>query len=92
MAIVTNVGMGCGGRGGIVHATGWRGGLFGLVSDPRGVRTGGAEAYGEVVWSWRLMVGVKSREKASRPDRARISHLFAGDGDNKSRFSGEITK
>src|SRR5229473_2664431 len=27
---------------------------FGPVSDPWDVRTSGAEAYGEVVWSWRL--------------------------------------
>jgi hypothetical protein len=35
LAIVTNVGMGCGGRGGVVHAMGWQGGLLGLVSDHR---------------------------------------------------------
>ena len=51
MAIVTNVGMGCGGRGGIVRVMGWQGGLFGPVSDPWDVLTSGAEAYGEVVWS-----------------------------------------
>ena len=67
MAIVTNVGMGCGGRGGGVRAMGWQGGLFGLVSDLHGVRTGGAEAYGEVVWSWRLMVGVKSAKRQVGP-------------------------
>jgi hypothetical protein len=51
LAIVTNVGTGCGGRGGVVRAMGWQGGFFGLVSDPWDVRTSGAEAYGEVVWS-----------------------------------------
>jgi len=61
------------------------------VSDPRGVRTSGAEAYGEVVWSWRLSGWRQVGEKASRPDRARMRQLFAGDGDNKARFSGEIT-
>jgi hypothetical protein len=29
IAIVTKRGMGCGGRGGIVRAMGWQGGLFG---------------------------------------------------------------
>jgi hypothetical protein len=43
--------MGCGGRGGIVRAMGWQGGLLGLVSDLQDVLTSGAEAYGEVVWS-----------------------------------------
>jgi hypothetical protein len=62
-----------------------------LVSDLRGVRTSGAEAYGEVVWSWRLSGWRQVGEKANRPDRARTRHLFAGDGDNKARFSGEIT-
>jgi len=51
LAIVTNVGTGCGGRGGVVRATGWQGGLSRLVSDPWDVLTSGAEAYGEVVWS-----------------------------------------
>jgi len=34
LAIVTNVGTGCGGRGGVVRAMGWQGELSGLVSDP----------------------------------------------------------
>ena len=38
LAIVTNVGMGCGGRGGVVRARGWQGELSGLVSDPRTCR------------------------------------------------------
>jgi len=33
-----------------------------------------------------------SLRKASRPDRARMSQLFADDGDNKARFSGESSK
>ena len=89
MAIVTNVGTGCGGRGGGVRAMGWQGGLLGLVSDPWDVLTSGAEAYGEVVWSWRLSGWRQVCEKASRPDRARMRQPFAGDGDNKARFSGE---
>jgi hypothetical protein len=58
----------------------------------QGVRTSGAEAYGEVVWSWRLSGWRQAGEKASRPDRARMRRLFAGDGDNKARFSGESAK
>jgi hypothetical protein len=89
LAIVTNVGTGCDGRGGAVHAMGWQGGLFGLVSDLQDVLTSGAEAYGEVVWSWRLSGWRQVGEKASRPDRARTRRLFADDGDNNARFSGE---
>ena len=44
-----DVGMGCGGRGGIVRAMGSQGGIN-SVSDSRDVPTSGAEAYGEVVW------------------------------------------
>jgi hypothetical protein len=41
--------MGCGGRGGIVRAMGSQGGIN-SVSASEDVPTGGAEAYGEVVW------------------------------------------
>ena len=61
------------------------------VSDPRGVRTSGAEAYGEVVWSWRLSGWRQVGEKASRPDRARMRQSFAGDGDKQILIAGEIT-
>jgi len=44
-----NVGMGCGGRGGIVRAMGSQGGIN-SVSGLQDVMTSGAEAYGEVVW------------------------------------------
>ena len=50
LAIVTNVGMGCGGRGGVVRAMGSQGGLR-VRERSQGARTSGAEAYGEVVWS-----------------------------------------
>jgi hypothetical protein len=47
LAIVTNVGTGCGGRGNVgAHSV---------------AQTNGAEAYGEVVWSWRPDAGVKLR-------------------------------
>jgi hypothetical protein len=91
LAIVTNVGTGCGGRGGVVRAMELQGGLQARERS-QGARTSGAEAYGEVVWSWRLSGWRQVCEKASRPDRARMSQFFAGDGDNKARFSGEITK
>ena len=61
------------------------------MSDLRGVRTSGAEAYGEVVWSWRLNGWRQVCEKASRPDRARMSQSFAGDGDKQILIAGEIT-
>jgi hypothetical protein len=62
-----------------------------LVSDPWDALTSGAEAYGEVVWSWSLNGWRQVCEKAIRPDRARMRQPFAGDGDNKARFSGEST-
>jgi hypothetical protein len=45
-----NVGMGCGGRQGIVRAMGRQGGIN-SVSNPQDVQTSGAEAYGEIVWT-----------------------------------------
>ena len=45
-----NVGMGCGGRDGIVRAMGRQGGIN-SVSNPQDVLTSGAKAYGKVVWS-----------------------------------------
>jgi len=50
LAIVTNAGTGCGGRGGFVRAMGRQGGIN-SVSGPRMRKTSGAEAYGEVVWA-----------------------------------------
>ena len=90
LAIVTNVGTGCGGRSGVVRAMGWQGGLRARERS-QDVLTSGAEAYGEVVWSWRLN-GWRQVFGGCRPDRARMRQPFAGDGDNKARFSGESTK
>jgi hypothetical protein len=68
LAIVTNVGMGCGGRGGGVRAMGWQGGLSGLVSDHR---TRGRAVPKRTVKSCgpdASAVGVKSAEgKSARP-------------------------
>ena len=70
---------------------GMAGRSFGLVSDLQNARTSGAEAYGEVVWSWRLSGWRQVGEKASRPDRARTSQSFVGDGDKQILIAGEIT-
>jgi hypothetical protein len=49
LAIVTNVGAGCGGRSSVGHDE--IAGRALPVSDPQACKTNGAEADGEVVWS-----------------------------------------
>ena len=66
-----NVGMGCGGRVGIVREMGLQGGIN-SVSGLQDVLTSGADAYGEIVWSWRRKAGAKR------------ANLFAGDGGNRA--------
>ena len=52
--------------------TGSQGGSS-LVSDRRARKTNGAEADGEVVWSWHPLL-VSSRRRSWRPNRAREDH------------------
>jgi hypothetical protein len=62
-AIVTNVGMGCGGRGSVRRAgIDRRAGLW-PVSD-HGALTNGAEADGEVVWFWHPLLVLNRRRFA----------------------------
>ena len=67
MAIVTNVGMGCGGRGGVVRAMGSQGG----INSVSGHRTCGRTVLKRTVKSCgpdASMVGVKAAEgKSARP-------------------------
>jgi len=67
LAIVVNVGAGCGGRGSVGHETESQGGL--PVSDDS-MRTNGAEAYGKTKWSWHPLL-VSSRRSFHRPNRVR---------------------
>jgi hypothetical protein len=50
LAIVTNVGTGCGGRGSVACAIRSQGGSFRERSAAH--KTNNAEAYGKTVWSW----------------------------------------
>jgi hypothetical protein len=45
--------------------------------DAAAALTGGAEAYGEIVWSWRRKAGAK------------LANWFAGDGGNRAKLTGE---
>jgi hypothetical protein len=67
---------------------GSQGGLL-SVSDHPARRTNGACAYGEIVWSWRLKVGVKSRGGEAGPTGRRASHHPRGDGDKQILITGE---
>ena len=49
MAIVTNVGTGCGGRGSVGREKCLQGGLSVSEHEPR--KMNGADAYGKTVWS-----------------------------------------
>src|SRR6266849_5876730 len=66
-----NVGMGCGGRGGVGREVCSQGGFRERATARR---TYDAEAYGEVVLTPQWLAS--SLRKASRPDRARMSQLF----------------
>ena len=63
MAIVVNVGAGCGGRGSVGHEMESQGGF--PVSD-HSMRTNGAEACGKTVWSWHPLL-VSSRRRRVGP-------------------------
>ena len=68
MAIVTNVGTGCGGRAGVVCAMGWQGGLFGPVSDHRTCGRAVPKRTAKSCGPDASVVGVKSAKgKSARP-------------------------
>jgi hypothetical protein len=56
LAIVTDVGAGCGGRGGIRRVCGRRAGWRKTRERPNGAQTNDAEADGKTVWSWRPLL------------------------------------
>jgi len=51
LAIVTNVGTGCGGRGSVGRVVVFAG-RTSVRERTRAVQTTGADAYGKAVWSW----------------------------------------
>jgi hypothetical protein len=69
LAIVTNVGMGCGGRGSVGRALDSQGGF--PVSD-YSAQTNDVAAYGKTVWSWHPLL-VSSRRRFCEPNRVRQS-------------------
>jgi hypothetical protein len=68
IAIVTDVGTGCGGRGSVARAT-WLQGGFNSVSNERRARRATQRADGEVVWSWHPLL-MSSRRRFCEPNRA----------------------
>ena len=65
LAIVTNVGTGCGGRGSVGRAC-FRGAVS--VSDYATRRTNDANVYGKTVWSWHPLL-VSSWRRFFKPNR-----------------------
>jgi hypothetical protein len=61
------------------------------VSGNRARKTNGAEAYGEVLWSWHPLL-MPSRVEACRPNRVSDAPFNPrGDGGKKELVTGEIT-
>jgi hypothetical protein len=82
IAIVTDVGSECGGRGSDRCA----GRIAGraLARERSAARqTNDAEAYGKTVWSWRPWLA-SSRRRRCGPDRARQRRQFADDGGKRN--------
>ena len=80
------LGRDCGGRGGIV-----REGIAGrdkLRERTWDVQTSGVEAYGKIVWTWRLSGRRQVSRKARRPDRARMSRFPQATEARRARYSG----
>jgi hypothetical protein len=71
--IVTNVGQGMRWTRQRRARSSSQGGSFGLVSEETSHQTNGAEAYGEIVWSWHPLL-VLSRRRFRRPNRVRQNH------------------
>ena len=85
--IVTNVGVGCGGRGSVGRDRDRR------ASQPRerdeARKTNGADAYGEVVWSWHPDAGVKFRWSRASPTGQRCAIIHGVTGARKPGPRGE---
>ena len=85
MAIVTNVGAGCGGRGSVGRVSCSQGGLR-FVSG-HNVRTTGEAAYGKAVWSWHPLL-VSSWRRKRRPNRVSTILQFVSDGGKRNSSPG----
>jgi hypothetical protein len=94
--IVTDVGMGCGGRGGVGAQARLQGGQS--VSDRAARKTNGAlpggafwrrrvAAYGKSVWSWHPLL-VSSRRRFFRAQPGSANHQFADDGGKTNSSPG----
>ena len=85
LAIVTNVGAGCGGRGSVGRVSCSQGGLR-FVSGHNAQTTGEA-AYGKAVWSWHPLL-VSSWRRKRRPNRVSTILQSAGDGGKRNSSPG----
>jgi len=84
--VVTDVGMGCGGRGSVGRALDSQG-RYKPVSDRTARQTRDVAADGKTVWSWHPLL-VLSRRRLSQPDRVRQNLQSADDGDKTNSSPG----
>jgi hypothetical protein len=61
------------------------------VSEDRARKTNGAEAYGEVVWSWHPLLMLSRAEASSAQPGYEMSFNPSDDGGKKELVTGEIT-
>jgi hypothetical protein len=84
-AIVTNVGMGCGGRGSVRRCQGMAGRVSRELTN--GTRTNGANADGKAVWFWHPLLVLNSRRQVG-PTGLGTSLQSADDGDKTNSSPG----
>jgi hypothetical protein len=84
IAIVTEVGMGCGGRSSVGRARR----ILRVRERSGGAQTNDVAADGKAVWSWHPLL-VSSRRRSCGPDRASRDRQFADDGDKKELLAEE---
>jgi hypothetical protein len=90
LAIVTNVGVGCGGRGSVV-AQGSAGRVPGFREHPVGAKTSDVVADGKAVWSWHPLL-VSTWRRFFEPNRVSINRSFVSDGDKTNSSPGRARR
>jgi hypothetical protein len=90
IAIVTDVGLGCGGRGSVVAREHRRAGRK-TRERSTGARTNGAYAYGKAVWSWHPLL-VSSWRRLSNPTGFRSAANLSATVTRRIRRRGERHK
>ncbi len=92
IAIVTDVGMGCGGRDSVVRADVIAGRVDEIRERSSSAQTSGVVADGEVVWSWHPLL-VSSLAEVSIGPTGRVKPFNPrGDGGKKELVTGESAK